>query len=316
MPRLVGLLVAAAALVVAPAAAAESLTAAIEPPEIGTPTASKPVDVKLALTVEGAKRAAKITTVLPAELASRLDRFGSCPYDTVLAKGPSGCPKNAVIGDGHFAATIPGYANYAFQTKQVVLYRAGAGKVALWWKAEDQGASFTHAAPGTVSGNAVTWDFSEYAVKGLGGYTLALSTLSTNFRRTTLDLTTPPKKKKKLSCTAKAKRMKNAKKRRAALRRCKKRKPARPRAATTVAPFETTGCPASGWAFTATVAYADGSEGKAAATLPCSGQAPPPPPPPPKGLLCPPLCLSASDAGARSPSAAPALRGSPTGARR
>ena len=315
---LIGMLVVA----VSGASAASQFSAAADPTTPGTPSAPQPTDLTLDYRANtdatGTPVAAvqKVTQLLPSEFVAQLAQYGTCPRATIRAvadggpHGPPQCPANSVVGSGAFETVVPSVRLDASSDKMVI-YNTGDGGLTAWFHVSKP-AAFTGYEDGEISqgttpfGPVVTWDFSRDANGGtVSGIEARLKHWQTRYARSSTDggdapaPASTPKRKKKLSCRQRARRIKNAGRRRAALKRCAKRRrharhrarrtTARAAAQTQHAPFASTGCASGQWPFELQVAFKGGGSEKLDASVTCNATGPGGAPPPPACSLPPPL---------------------------
>jgi hypothetical protein len=316
---------------------AASLTAKVTPPDPGTAQSPQPHTTTMNLDkmdpgVAGNANSATVKLVesMPADFAATLDRYGTCPSSKVVhGDNKPSCPDSSVLGSVSATAYVPALA-FSTTSDQGYVFKISDTDVRAWVHVSNpQPAGIV--VDGTLSrgtapyGPVITWDFSSLASGAQASVEIRVNSVGfTWVERTGTTSTTPvspttgAKTRKSLSCQAKARRIKNKRKRRAALRRCaKSKKKARKgsaraaQAASSYSPFVSAGCTGGGWPFHAEATFSDGSKETADATVACtsttgspppSSPPPPPPPSPPPSPLCPPLCGVATAAGSSTSS--------------
>jgi hypothetical protein len=309
--------------------AASQFSASAEPTTPGTATAPVPVDVTLDYHAETdptgspVKAAERVTQLLPSDFVSQLGAFGTCPRSTVHAAATGGphdppkCPANSVVGAGAFETFVPSIRLDASSDK-VIIYSTGDGGLTAWYHVTKP-AEFTGYEDGQIGngsspfGPIVVWDISRDADgRTVSGVEARLKHWQTQYLRSAasgggVPAGAAPKKPRKLSCEQRARKIKNTKRRRSALRRCRKhRRHARRRARSTAeqaqhALFASTGCPAGKWPFGLEVSYKDASNEKLDASVTCNSSGPDGTPPPPACSLPPPLpCLGGAGSAQRA----------------
>jgi hypothetical protein len=274
--------------------------------------------------------AVKIVESMPVDFAATLDRFATCPSSKVVHgdKKPS-CPDSSVLGNATATAYVPALV-FSTTSDQGYIFKISDNAVRAWVHVSSpQEAGVV--VDGTLSrgaapyGPVITWDLSSLASGAQAGVEVRTNSVGFiwNQQTGTPASSTPgspgsggntPQSR---SCQAKARRIKNSRKRRTALRRCTKSKPKKKgrkgsarvaQATSTYSPFVSTGCTGGMWPFHAEATFADGTKETADAKVACTsttGSPPPSNPPsspaPPTSPLCPPLCAVATAAGSNSP---------------
>jgi hypothetical protein len=302
------------------AKAAPTLKVSVAPPEPGTSDA--PRDHTVTIDVDGMGKPGAtgapqtgvmtLRQLLPATFADQFRRFESCPAQTVR-DGHDRCPKASYLGSGEFTSYVPALALVA-KSKEVLIYKTGDRTIRAWVhitnpsEIEAVADARLDQAEGTF-GPTVTWDFSPAATGAYGTEARVMrfqSTWAINPSAGDAGNSKAPerphraaRKTRPLSCTQKARRIKHRSRRRAALRRCARRRPAktpsgRAGQSTGAAPFASTGCTGGTWKFRAEIAYKDGTAEAAEASVSCGApqaeQSPPPGGTNPANPLCPPIC--------------------------
>jgi hypothetical protein len=223
-----------AALCLAPpaATAASEFTIQTDPTEAGTVAAPRPLDTKWQVTIGtdatgGPAGAVKtVTQTVPAELVGQLPRFAECPASTTEAirKGnqtADACPKASILGRGVARVVIP-ILGIDVTTDRGVIFKSSDTKIHFWYHAS-QPTDINQAIDGVVSqdGRVVSWDWSVACCGPMGEVRVAR--FATDYLRATGDATAPPAGESK-SCRSRFAGIKNARKRRKAVRRCRMRR--------------------------------------------------------------------------------------------
>jgi hypothetical protein len=307
-------------------AAGSSFAASTDPSQAGTPQAPAALDVKTTVSIKTDATGnppvgvTKLVEALPAELASQLPKFATCPRDTVTKTGPDACPRKSILGHGQVSVFVPAVQLTA-TSDRADLVNLGDNKIMIWFKVTKPGEyiGWFDAVVGTDAspfGPSITWDFGPAANPPPGAAEAKLKLFTTNFLRQAAESPASQRsapRKRRPSCRSKAKRIKNRQRRKRAMKRCsrieKKRRAARrstirarESADTQISPFGATGCASGSWAFQARIDYKDGSNEQLDASAPCGASSTPPPTEPPGGgLPCvPPLpCPSPAGIGRR-----------------
>lgn len=178
----VALIVVGAALA-SSASAATTLSASANPTQGGTLASPQPTMTTLETIVDNngatptpipVAQTATVVQTLPAEFASQLGRFGSCP-ESKFAGGstaPGGpedptvaCPANSLVGGGSLklVATLGPNTIEATSDKVVIVNNSTTGGLSLWASYTVVGVRISKILPGTVSTNSagqtvISWD--------------------------------------------------------------------------------------------------------------------------------------------------------------
>jgi hypothetical protein len=309
-----------ALLLLASAAHAATLTAKVDPATSGTTKSPQPHTTSLGLQgiypgVGGNAKSALLTLVesMPADFAPTFSTFATCsPSVVVHGDNKPNCPAGTVLGHVSAAAYVPSLL-FSTHSDQGYIFKIGENRVGVW-------VHVSHPIPagvvtyGTVTsgtapfGPVVTWDFKPLAFGAQTGAEVRINAVTFNWeQRTAVQSPTaagasPSSSSRQARiCQSKARRIKNKRKRAAALRRCSKPKVKVKHPPTTApAPFVSTGCTNGRWPFRAEMTFFDKTTQTADAAVACAASAggsvappsaPAPAPPASKGPLCPPLCV-------------------------
>jgi hypothetical protein len=298
------------------AAYAATFTAQVDPPSSGSAQSPQPHTTTVSLKgiypgLGGNAKSALLTLVesLPADFVTTFSQFGTCsPSVVVHGDNKPNCPAGSVLGHTTATAFVPSLV-FSTNSDQGYIFKIGENRVGTW-------VHVSHPIPagvvvyGTVTratapfGPEVTWDFKPLAFGAQTGAEVRVNAVSFSWEQRTgaQSPMAAGASSGSSTCQAKARRIKNKRKRAAALRRCSKtRKGKRPTNGTAPAPFVSTGCTSGHWPFRAQMTFFDNTTQTANATVACTAsasgsQAPPtpsplpPPPSAPKSPLCPPLC--------------------------
>ena len=308
-------------------ARADTLTASVTPPDMGSAQSPQAHTTTISLSkmdpgVGGNANSAatKIVESLPVDFAATLDRYAVCPSSKVVhGDNKPNCPDGSVLGSVTATAYVPALA-FSTNSDQGYIFKIGDNAVRAWIHVS-QPMPAGVVVDGTLSrgsapyGPVVTWDLSSLASGAQAGVEVRTNAAAFTWTmRSGSPSPTPATSPSsgtgtRSSCKAKAKRIKNKRKRRSALRGCTKRKAKKHKkshkrgahsaqASNAYAPFVSTGCTGGGWPFHVETTYSDGSKQTADAKVACTAPGSPPPasppppatPPPPPSPLCPPLC--------------------------
>jgi hypothetical protein len=313
-----------ALLVSAGAAQAANFSATVSPAAAGTTQSPQPHTTGLALTkidpgIDGNAKSALVTLVesLPADFVTTLAPFATCPPSTVVhGDNKPKCPDAALLGHVTATAYLPALA-FNTTSDQGYIWKIGDNRVGVW-------VHVSHPIPagiaayGTVTrgvapfGPVVTWDMRPLADGAQAGSEIRVNDIAFTWEQrgasppSSTGTSSGSASRQLKACRAKARRIKNARKRRAALNRCAKayQKAKRPSNPAAPAPFVSTGCTSGKWPFRAQMTFFDNTTETDNASVGCTptggstpANQPSSPAPGPTSPLCPPVC-GVSDAGA------------------
>lgn len=301
----------------APAATSSTFTASVDPPAPGTAGQATPVAVgtegKFASDAVGQAPTpvTRYTIAFPSTFTYRGDQRPTCPM-TTASKGPGACPSTSELARGNADLTAQAGATSFPGKADLYLYNAGPGKLTMLFHLTDP-TRYDLALTGTVTteagafGPVLSIDTSPMT-NGAPG-TVHLQRVALNFLK---GAAAPPaggsqtktsKRKRAYSrCVKRAKKL-AGKKRKAALKKCRRLRHRKPKTPTSQSAqsqpsvFDAGPCPDGKWVIEGRFEFKDGTKQARDATVVCSGGSAPPPPQP-QPVPCPlpaPLCPSALD---------------------
>jgi hypothetical protein len=295
---------------------ATTFSAKVTPPKAGTTQSPQGHTTTLTLSkidpgADGNANSGMTTLAesLPADFETTLGSFATCsPSLVVHGDNKPKCPDASLLGHVSGTAYAPAF-HFDTTTDQGYIWKIGPSRVGMWVHVSHPipaglAAYATITRGATPFGPVVTWDLTSWANGAQASTEVRVNDITFSWEQrtaTSSGTSSAAFKRRVRACQAKARRIKNRRKRRAALRRCAKLKaPASP---TAPAPFASTGCTSGSWPFRADMTFYDNTTETDNASVACTPSAgaspgsPGPPPPPPPGPLCPPLCPTADAAG-------------------
>jgi hypothetical protein len=276
------------------AEAASQLAAKVDPATAGAKAQSVSFDIT-GLGRPGAggqpsDAVSEVATAVPADFASRLDAFETCPADTVTAgSAQPDCPRGSVVGTIGYTMWIKSFG-LSIPTDRGFVYKVGRDAVRSWVHINAVGTEDGGVVDGRLTsgpapfGPTLVWDFRAYADGSQAeGAVVALSRFHSEF--VTNEHVTPatapspsapaPKhKRKRLTCMQRAARIKSSRRRHAAVRRCRalhrRRRPAHAAQASATSLFGSTACSAGTWTFEARLTYPNGTRETPQSAVACT----------------------------------------------
>jgi hypothetical protein len=262
------------------------LTATVDPATAGSTATPAPHTVTASLTNIAAgsdgnptKPLITLTESFPAGFQANLGPFGVC---TKVAEGDNKpvCPDNSLLGHASATAYIPSL-KFKTLSDDGYVWKTGDNRIGMWVHVSKPTTSgvvlYATVTRGAAPfGPIITWDTTPLADGTQKGLEIDVSALKVSYDASLAangsSTPTPPSNARKLrSCNAKAKRIKNKKKRRAALRRCAKRYPKRPTPPppSAITPFQSTNCTGGSWLFHDDLVFFDKSTDAAESKVTC-----------------------------------------------
>jgi hypothetical protein len=219
-----------------------------------------------------------MTLSFPVDLATNFGSYATCPESTVVHQDAKpNCPDGSILGHTEGAAYVPALHTTA-HSDYGYIFKTGPSSVRTWTHVSKP-AETSVVIPGVISkgtapyGPVITWDMSTLPTGAEVGVEVDLSSFKWTWDSGTATAQ-PSNAKKRAACLRKAKKIKNKKKRKSAVRRCNKRYPKRPSRALTrvdasTTPFVSSGCTGGNWMFHAALTFFDKSTDTADAKVAC-----------------------------------------------
>jgi hypothetical protein len=313
---------------------ATTFSAQVTPPKAGTAQSPRAHTTTLTLSkidqgVDGNAKSGLTTLAesLPADFVTTLGSFATCsPSLVVHGDNKPKCPDASLLGHVSGTAYAPAF-HFDTTTDQGYIWKIGATRVGMWVHVSHPipaglAAYATISRGATPFGPVVTWDLTSWANGAQASTEIRVNNVTFSWEPGGSGQQSPSSaasSRQRRACLAKARKIKNSRRRKAAEKRCghTNAKPKGP-STTASAPFVSTGCTSGSWAFQAQLTFfADPSEtvNTSVACSPNAGASssqPPPPPPPspgPTAVLCPPVCTM-NARGHTAPGSAATTQGS------